>query len=80
MMNGNGSNKEQLNNALKTFSIHSNGQKVKFAIACPEDINDLRKYSMYSQSLFQKERDKMNQIVIEADIIWANVINRNGYL
>ena len=65
---------------MKNFYIHSNGQKVKFAVACPEQINDLRKYSMYSQAYFKKEREKMHKIVIEADIVHAKVINRNGFV
>ena len=80
MMNSKRANQEQLKNAMKTFSIHSNATKVKFTIACPEDMNNLREYALHSQSVFQRERDKMNQIVIEADIVWANVINRNGFL
>ena len=34
--------KQQLSKAMKTFFIHSNGQKVRFEIACNEDINNLR--------------------------------------
>ena len=35
---------------------------------------------MYSQAYFKREREKMNQIVIEADIVYANVIEKNGFL
>jgi hypothetical protein len=72
--------KEQLQKAMKKFYVHSNGQKVEFVIACPEDINDLRQYSLFSQSEFLGTKKKMNQIVIEAEIVSAKVINRNGYL
>ena len=65
---------------MKTFFIHSNGQKVRFEIACNEDINDLRQYSSHSQAYFKKERAKMNQIVIEAEIVNAKVIDKKGFL
>ena len=35
MMNGSDKGKKQLQDAMKNFYIHSNGQKVKFAVACP---------------------------------------------
>lgn len=61
-------NEFRLEEAKRAFYIHSNGQKVKFVIACPDNMDNQRKNAKQKQAFIEFDRKKMNQIVIKADI------------